>query len=738
MSEPTTSRTLCDYCRLPVPRAWWSKSTPLENNEPHYCCLGCRVAAQISTEQAPDQQSRALLTRLGIAIFLSMNVMVFTLALWSQDVYGFDLGDQATAALTDIFRYISLLFSIPVLFLLGQPLVVNAIQSTRQGRPSTDLLISVGILSAFLYSVVTVFRGEGHLYFEVVCMVLVLVTLGRWIEAVGRQKANASLDQLEELIPAVVQKVVGDSLIESDRNTIQPGDRIRVFPGERIPLDGEIIAGQADVDQQILTGESKPTSVDVGHHVYSGSLLLDRSLTLQVTAAPKEDTLARMLDIVQQARLKKGRYARLADRVATFFFPLVVITAVSTLIWHGTQIGWEFGLLSGLSVLLVSCPCALGLATPLAIWNAMSRATRAHVLFRHGAALEQLACVDTVCFDKTGTLTTGETQLVDLIPAEGVPIQTLRQAAVSLAEHSSHPLCRAILSSDSLDALPRRAVSDVEQIPGKGLVARDAESDESLCLGNRRWMTEQAVTISSRFQSRVNQTADDSLLVYVAQDQMLLGAMLFAEELRPETERVLADLGKRGLSLEVLTGDREPRAASLAETLQIPVRGELLPDQKAEHVAKRQSGKYRVLMVGDGVNDAPALTTADVGLTLGCGTDLARDSAGICLLGNDLEVLPQLIDLSRNTMRTVRWNLFWAFGYNVGGIALAAAGQLNPVISAILMFGSSLFVITNSLRISGFESQTDVPETGSASAWVATEVETTEPQDQSSLETVTP
>ncbi|MBD3671988.1 MAG: cation-translocating P-type ATPase [Planctomycetaceae bacterium] len=737
MSDSSISRTLCDYCRLPIPRAWWSNSAPPSSREPQYCCLGCRVAAQITAERSPDQQSRALLTRLGIAIFLSMNVMVFTLALWSQDVYGFDLGDQATATLTDLFRYISLLFTIPVLFLLGQPLVVNAIQSTLQGRPSTDLLISVGILSAFGYSAVTVFRGEGHLYFEVVCMVLVLVTLGRWIEAVGRQKANASLDQLEELIPPVVQKLNDDTLVETARDEIQPGDLIRVFPGERIPLDGEVISGQAHVDQQILTGESELKGVDVGQAVYSGSLLLDHSLTLRVTAAPREDTLARMLEIVRQARLQKGRYARLADRVATLFFPLVVIIAVAATIWHGTQTGWELGLMSGLSVLLVSCPCALGLATPLAIWNAMSRATRAQVLFRNGDALEQLARIDTICFDKTGTLTTGETQLTSLIPTDATTTAELRQAAISLAEHSSHPLCRAILADESAPSISRLTLTDVAQIPGKGVSGRAEDSGESLLLGNQRWMHEQGVMIPSAFESQLQDNADDGLLVYVAQGQRLLGAMSFAEELRPETETVLSELRSQSLSLEVLTGDRQQRATSMANTLQIPVQGELLPDEKAKHVQQRQAQRHRVLMVGDGVNDAPALTAADVGLTFGGGTDLARDSAGICLLGNDLAVLPCLIDLSRQTMRTVRWNLFWAFGYNVGGIALAAAGQLNPVISAILMFGSSLFVITNSLRIPGFEDRSDAQERETSTRETTEERTATPTEESSSLETVT-
>lgn len=351
--------------------------------------------------------------------------------------------------------------------------------------------------------------------------------------------------------------------------------------------------------------------------------------------------------------------------------------------------------------------------------------------------MEELAIIDTVFFDKTGTLTTGDTKFVGLIPTEETAESTLFQAAISLAEHSSHPLCRAILATAANTPISRLKLTDVIQEPGKGVAGRDTNCNELLSLGNQRWIKEQSVTIPPAFEFQVNDKADDGMLVYVSQGEKLLGAIRFVEELRPEAETVLSELQSQYISLEVLTGDREQRATSMADTLQIPVRGELLPNEKAEYVKQRQAQRHHVLMVGDGVNDAPALTTANVGLTFGSGTDLARDSAGICLLGNDLSVLPRLIDLSRNTMRTVRWNLFWAFGYNIGGVALAAAGQLNPVISAILMFGSSLFVITNSLRISGFENHSESQDRETPTIEMAKIREAIPTEESSTFQTVT-
>jgi heavy metal translocating P-type ATPase len=709
MTSPSTSEELCDFCGLPVPGSWWSRSDSHAASAAivKYCCFGCRVAAQVTGERGEAGGSRALLTRLGIAIFLSMNVMVFTMALWSQDVYGFDLGSEATATLTDLFRYICLLFSIPVLILLGQPLLSNAIETTRQGRPSIDLLLSVGILAAFAYSAVTVFRGSGHLYFEVVCMVLVLVTLGRWMEATGRQKANAALDRLERLVPETVHKVVGQELGQVPRNTVQSGDLLRVLPGERIPIDARVIEGIAQLDRKLLTGESDAVRVSAGEDVYSGSLVLDGPLTVRAATGPDDDTLARMLAIVRRARLKAGSYVRLADRAAVLFLPLVVVIAIGTLFWQGSRSGMEAGLLSGLSVLLVSCPCALGLATPLAVWTAMNRAAEKRILFRNGEALERLAEVRTVCLDKTGTLTTGQMQLAEALPTDNIETVDVLAVARSLARHSAHPLCRAIVSdappppasNAPFQAHTLRALTDVREVPGRGVKAYEGETDALLLMGNRQWLLDHGLAIPERLHTLAQDTGGDALVVFVARDNSVLGAITVREELREDVTEVLCELKSMGLKLEGLTGDRHERAAQLAAELAIPVRGELLPTDKAARIEELKEQTGGVLMLGDGVNDAPALTAASVGLAMGCGTDLARDSAEICLLGNDLHVLPKLLRLSRATMSTVRWNLFWAFGYNTVGIGLAAAGKLNPVVAAMLMFASSLFVISNSLRV---------------------------------------
>ncbi|MCH5375643.1 MAG: HAD-IC family P-type ATPase, partial [Planctomycetes bacterium] len=343
----------------------------------------------------------------------------------------------------------------------------------------------------------------------------------------------------------------------------------------------------------------------------------------------------------------------------------------------------------------------LGLATPLAIWNAMNWAAQRQVLFRNGDALERLARVRTICFDKTGTLTTGETQLGHIIPAPDAAMEDVLEAARALAGHSSHPLCRAILAENT--DIKLIDVTDVTQRPGLGMTGTVTESGQQLLMGNARWMNQHSLRIPNSLQTGLAGEASEGMLVFAARGDSVLGAITFREELRPQVAGVIRELQAQHCQLEVLTGDRNERAETLSHQLGIPVRGQLLPDEKAEQIETLKHSSGAVLMAGDGINDAPALAAADVGLAMGCGTDLARDSAGICLLGDDLELLPKLLQLSRSAMKTVRWNLFWAFGYNTGGIAAAAAGQLNPIVAAILMFGSSLFVITNSLRVTGFE-----------------------------------
>ncbi len=373
----TADERACAYCHLPV------AASRMPANEPAYCCLGCRLAAEITGQDGPQGAVHWTLARLGLAIFLSLNVMMFTMALWTYDARDAEIAGNAQLArsLADLFRYLCLVLSLPVLFLLGGPMLESALADGRRG--SADLLIVVGVAAAYVYSALSVLRGTGHVYFEVGCAVLVMVTLGRWLEATGKLKTTAALEALERLLPDQACRIGGDG--ESRLVPIaelRSGDRIRVLAGQRIPTDARLVAGRAMIDQQALTGESAPVEREPGDDVLGGSLNLDGELMMQVAARPEESSLAKIVQLVRQARETKGRYQRLADRVAGWFLPAVVLIALGTFAAHAARGGLDQGLLAGLSVLLIACPCALGLATPMAVWAALGSASRGRAVSR--------------------------------------------------------------------------------------------------------------------------------------------------------------------------------------------------------------------------------------------------------------------------------------------------------------------------------------------------------------------
>lgn len=700
---------LCDYCGLPLVFLW-TRSADEARQGPYYCCLGCRIAAQVTAERGETGQTRGTLARLGIATFFAMNVMVFTLVLWSQDLYHVSDADTTTRLFGELLRYLSLLFTIPVLFLLGQPLVENAWVSISQGRPSTDVLVVVGVLAAFGYSAVSILRGEGHTYFEVTCMVLVFVTFGRWLEAAGRIRAGDAITQLEKLLPVTILKDVAGNFEEVPLDKVQAGDLLKVRAGDRCPVDGQIVEGSASWDEQILTGESSPITKSRGALVYAGALNLDGTILVRATSSAAEGTLSRLVKLVRQAQEQKGPSHRLADRVASWFLPLVAVIAVLTWIWHSSHGRWETGLLAAFAVVLVSCPCSLGLATPLAVWTALSQSAKRQVLFTSGESIEQLAAISAVRLDKTGTLTTGEPQIQRIITLSGTEKSRLLQIARSLADHSTHVFSQAIRRSEFPGDLME--LENVRVIAGSGLIATLPDSKSDVALGSRPFLEQHGFSFGAEVDEASRTFESNGVpLTYVGWNGIAQGIFCFEETLRPNASLALEDCQRLGLDVAVLTGDRSARGQTIAKELQVAVIAELLPHQKVEQVQLAQKTIGRVAMVGDGVNDAAALATADVGIALGCGADITRDTAQVCLLGNDLTKLPWAIRLAKETIRTIRWNLVWAYGYNVIGIGLAANGVLNPIAAAGLMVASSLFVITNSLRLKPVEESSADSET---------------------------
>jgi len=734
---------------------------------PVYCCYGCRFAADVAGQSGEQGQSNWILARLGIAVFLTINVVMFSMALWTQDVYASADGASPLATSLDgLFRYLSLLLSLPVLWLLGAPLARGAWQSLRSGIPSTDPLLVFGVAASYGYSAVAVFRGQGQVYFEVGCVVLVMATLGRWLEATGKLRATQALDALEKLLPSEVRVLRTDGECRLPLEEVSVGDRMRVLAGERFGADGRIVQGRAAVDEQLFTGESRPAVKEPSDLVLSGTLNLDGELVVEVTAPAGAGALRRLVAAVHAARESKGAYQRLADRLSYYFLPGVAVVAVASGIAHGLTGGFEPGVLAGLAVVLIACPCALGLATPLAVWTAIGRAAGCQVLFKHGEALERLAGVGAIAFDKTGTLTTGAGHVASFASDGVTPRETVLQTAAALAATSTHVFSTAIADFASgvgvgwdqracerrptvIDVInggpalasslvPPYGAEDVRHrigaatvpietrtLPGRGLMACGLDGDPAVFLGSPRLMREQGLALGDRLRHVSQQFEDDGRsVVCIGWQGHVRGIFGFDEKLRPEVRETIDGCHRLALKVSVLSGDAASRVERLGNQLALPTTGALLPEEKVAAItrlrnwgvgappASTQPGRPHhksrkpcpVAMVGDGINDALVLAAADVGIALGCGADVSRQAADVCLLSDDLRRVAWSVGLARATVTTIRQNLFWAFSYNVLGIALAAGGQLSPVWAAAAMVVSSTLVIGNSLRLSTWNS----------------------------------
>jgi heavy metal translocating P-type ATPase len=685
----------CAYCGLPIAAAAGDAA-------PRYCCFGCRFAADVAGSGGEDGQLRWLMTRVGLAVFFTMNVMVFTLALWSQqEAAPGGPVDPAAAAFNGLARHACLLFTAPVLLLLGGPLLEDAWDELRRGRASLNMLLVVGVAAAYAQSAWATWSGSGHVYFEVACMVLVAVTLGRWLEANGKLRTTAALRDLRKLLPDRVRWLAAAddraSEREIDRAEVVAGDLLRILPGEHLPADGTIVSGEAAIDEQTVTGESVPAVKRAGDAVYGGTCDLDGELVVRVTAAAGAGTLERLIDAVTRAA-SSGRQQRLAEVVSNWFLPVVLLVAAGACAMHWRASGPVAGVLAGLAVVVVSCPCALGLATPLAVWAAFGSATRRHVLIRDGDAFARLARADLFCFDKTGTLTAGCRVTETIAPPGGAsddaPNEWLPVAA-ALAQGSTHVFSVALSARAAAERIRPVPITGLRAVAGCGVegVLTDGRVAR---LGSGRW-------IARHVAAGWPEHDPDPPQCLVAVDDRLLGGIRFAESIRAGAQAAVEALASAGSRPLMLSGDRADRAAAVAGQLGIDWRAPLFPEEKLATVEAGRSTGRTVVMVGDGVNDAPALAAADVGVALGCGADVSRWTADICLLRDDLATLPWLKDLSQRMNRTIRWNLLWAFGYNAACIPLAAMGLVHPALAAAAMVASSLFVITNSLRLGAAE-----------------------------------
>ncbi|MEO1766198.1 heavy metal translocating P-type ATPase [Thiobacter aerophilum] len=604
-------------------------------------------------------------------------------------------------------RGLQFFLATPVQFWAGKRFYVGAWHALRGGGANMDVLVALGTSMAWLYSTVVTLLGLNHLhvYFEAGAAVITLVLLGKLLEARAKSKTSAAVEALLRLTPRTAWVERDGQAQEVPIELIRAGDVCRVRAAERIPVDGEVLEGDSSVDESMLTGESRPRHKTVGSKVYAGTQNLEGTLRLRATSVGADTQLAHIVRLVEEAQGSKAPIARLADRISGIFVPVVLSIAVVTFgLWWGIAGDFTQALINAVAVLVIACPCALGLATPTAIMVGMGRGAQAGILVRDARALELAGRIDTVILDKTGTLTEGRPGLTDCLPAAGVTEAELLATAAALEQGSLHPLALAIVEEARRRGLRLPAVTEFRSIAGKGVTGR--VGDETFHLGAPAWFAELNITVpSAPLLAEQGKT-----VVAVASATRFLGHLALADRLRADSAAAVARLQTLGLEVIMLTGDNEATARAIAT--QAGIRhyvAEVLPQDKAAEVSRRREAGRRVGMVGDGINDAPALAAADVGFAIGAGADVAIEAADVTLMRDSLMGVADAISLSRATLAKIRQNLFFAFIYNVLGIPLAALGMLSPVIAGAAMAMSSVSVVSNALLLKRWRPASALP-----------------------------
>jgi Cu+-exporting ATPase len=599
----------------------------------------------------------------------------------------------------------------PVQFILGARFYKAGWHALKALTGNMDLLVSLGTTAGWLLSVwlwLNAHEGHApHLYFEGSAVVITLVLLGKWLEARAKRQTTEAIRALHALRPDKAHWISDEGEVDVPVAEILVGDLVAVRPGERFPLDGELIEGQTQVDESMLTGEPLPVNKSMGAQLTGGSINGDGRVLMRVTAVGHETVLSRIIRLVEDAQAAKAPIQRLVDKVAEIFVPVVLVVALLTLaVWMFMGASFESALIHAVAVLVIACPCALGLATPVAIMAGTGVAAKHGILIKDAQALEMAHRVQTVAFDKTGTLTVGQPRLIAHLPAPGMDAALALGWAASVQSGSEHPLARAVLKAAQAQGLATIAPQELAAVPGRGVQAQ--VEGRQLLLGSLRWLQQEGMDANLWADDVKALHAQGATLSALAErgpggvQGVLL--MAFGDEPKVGALEALAALRSRGLKLVMISGDNQAAAEAMARRLGLrPEDGEVLadvlPGDKAAQVQKLREGGRIVAMVGDGVNDAPALAAADVGLAMGNGTDVAMHAAGITLMRGDVALVGDALDISARTVAKIRQNLFWAFAYNVAGIPLAAMGYLNPVIAGGAMALSSVSVMSNALLL---------------------------------------
>jgi Cu+-exporting ATPase len=667
---------------------------------------------QVSLDQGPDPELIDMTWRFWIALALTVPVFVIEM--------GRHLG--LMHVMPPVWsNWISLALSTPVVLWMGAPFFARGWRSVVSGHLNMFTLIAMGTGVAWIYSVIGTlmpqlfpagFRdahGAVAVYFEAAAVITVLVLLGQVLELRARERTSGAIRSLLGLAPKTARRIAGHGDEDFAIDAIAVGDRLRVRPGEKIPVDGRVTEGNSFVDESMVTGEPMPVAKAEGARVIGGTVNQHGALVVRAEQVGRDTMLARIVDMVARAQRSRAPIQRLADQVAGWFVPAVLASAViafAAWVMFGPEPRFTFGLVAAVTVLIIACPCALGLATPMSIMVGVGRGARAGILIRDAQALEAFERIDTIVIDKTGTLTEGRPKLASVTTAPGIDEDTLLRLAAGVEQASEHPLARAIIEAAKARGLPLDEASGFSATPGKGATAN--VQGRAVALGNAALMGELDIATAGFETAAEAARASGATVIHVAIDGRAAGILAIADPIKTSAKAAIAALRSDGLRIVMLTGDNATTARAVASQLDITdIEAGVLPERKGEVVQRlRQQGR-RVAMVGDGVNDAPALAGADVGIAMGGGTDVAIESAGITLLTGDLSGLVRARRLSAATMSNIRQNLAFAFVYNAAGVPVAAGALypvfgilLSPMLGAAAMALSSVSVIGNALRLS--------------------------------------
>ncbi|AZD02349.1 heavy metal translocating P-type ATPase [Pseudomonas chlororaphis] len=699
--QPLASGTMA---KDPICGMMVDKSTALSQERGgrryYFCSDTC-----LRTFESPERELKAMKTRVTIALTGVLALALLRAGAFIALAAGATLLTWVPIPALPWFTWGIWLFLLvtPVQFIGGWSFYKGAWNAVRTRNINMDFLIALGTSVAYFYSVAVLFFpdvlpvkvAERDVYFEVSAVIIAFVLLGRYMEEIIKKKSSAAVRRLLDLKPAIAHVIRDGQEVDLPAESVMAGEFLVVKPGEKIPTDGDVSEGRSPVDESMLTGESMPVDKHPGSSVIGGTLNGSGVFTFKASRIGADTALAQIIKMVEEAQSSTAQIQRLADQVTGYFVPAVVAVALLALVGWSLAGNFPQGLLAFIAVLIISCPCALGVATPAALMVGVGKGADNGILIRGGEVLERAEKLSTVVFDKTGTITRGEPNVTDVISLDTVLESEVLILAAAVESGSEHPLGAAIVRAAAHHGIRLPKATGIQGIAGHGIEGR--VDSQHIWLGNRRLFARQGISTEAAEEHLIRLEADGKTSMLVGADERLLGVIAVADTIKPEAAEAVAALQASGIKVVLLSGDNHRTAEAVARQAGIErVIAEVLPDDKAAVIRQLQSDGQVVAMVGDGVNDAPALATADIGIAIGSGSDVAKETGGIILLKNDVRDVVTAIKLSRATMVKIKQNLFWAFIYNSVGIPIAAFGLLNPIIAAAAMALSSLSVIANS------------------------------------------